>query len=284
MLGLLLISGLALAQTPPRDDDRRAVEGVAAAFAEAYRKNDARAIASLWTEEGEHADDRGVHLRGRSAIEKEYAAQFEREPAGTADVTIRSIRFLAKNLAIEEGTLRLSGKGKSLPSSTDFTAWLVREEGRWRIAAVRESGHGIDRLEDLDWLVGVWKGSADDHETTLTIRWDAGKRFLVGDFATMSKGRDAGEGHFRVGADPRGLRSWHFDSDGGHGQALWSRDGHRWILTFRGTTQTGSAAAARNVLSRHSHDEIVWRSTDRVVDGVARPDTPPLKLTRVPAK
>ena len=64
---------------------------------------------------------------------------------------------------------------------------------------------------------------------------------------------------------------------------MWLRDGDKWVLDAVGITGDGTTTAAVNVLSRLGPDEIVWRSTDRIVDARPVPDTVPVKLMRVPA-
>jgi hypothetical protein len=97
------------------------------------------------------------------------------------------------------------------------------------MALAREWGTGRDRLEDIEWLIGVWKGVGKDkdREISITFAKGADKPFVVGTFTASVKGRVASSGSMKIGIDPqRGpLRSWHFEDDGGHGQALWIRDG-----------------------------------------------------------
>jgi hypothetical protein len=77
------------------------------------------------------------------------------------------------------------------------------------------------------------------------------------------------------------LRSWHKDSDGGRGQALWIRDGDNWVLDCIGVTGDGADTESVNIIGRVGPNEITWRSIDRVINGQPVPDTVPVKLTRV---
>jgi hypothetical protein len=138
----------------------------------------------------------------------------------------------------------------------------------------------------MEWLVGTWKAKGKDQETKLTFAKDEKKPFLNGEFTTTVKNKVVSSGTIRIGMDAqRGqLRSWHFDDDGGHGQALWLRDSNNWVLDSLGSTGTGTETASVNILSRLSNNEIIWRSIDRVAGGQALPDTPPIKLSRVEEK
>jgi uncharacterized protein (TIGR02246 family) len=271
-----------------READRKAVEQASRDFMKAFAKGDAKAVAAHWTEQGEYHHGAGASFRGRANIEQAFAEYFkDRKPGGKVEVLIDSIRFPAPDLAIEEGLLRQSGTGKELPTTTLYQVMHVRDKGAWRIAVAREWGAGQDRLEDLDWLVGTWKAApAKGQEMTLTFARDAAKPFLVGTFARKADGKSVASGTMKIGIDPqRGqLRSWHFDDDGGHGQALWLRDGNNWVLDSIGVTGGGAETASVNIFGRINNNEMTWRSIDRVIGGQAVPDTVPVRLTRVATK
>jgi uncharacterized protein (TIGR02246 family) len=265
------------------DADRTAVKKSAKDFARAFAKGDAKAIAAFWTEKGEYHTE-GIAVRGRAAIEEGFANFFKEHPGHKVEMKIESIRFPSANLAIEEGIVRQLGNGKDLPGSSLYRVTHVREAGGWKIAVAREWGGNQDRLADLDWLVGKWKGSQQDQEVTLTFAWDAKNPLLVAEFEKTVKGKVASTGSMKIGADPQRpgqLRSWHFDDDGGHGQALWFRDGSRWVLDALGVSGAGVNTASVNLLSRINGDAFTWRSIDRVAGGRPMPDTTPIKLTRV---
>ncbi len=287
-------------QSADRQADREAIRRASDEFAAAFARADAKAIALGWTDQGEYYDDTGVALRGRAEIEKDFAQFFKNHPKSQVAVEIESIRFPSRDLAVEEGVLRQIREGKELPSSTLYRAIHVREDGTWKTALCREWGGGQDRLHDLAWLLGDWKGSSGDEETRLSFEKDKTTPAIVGHFTKQAKGAqtkgksaDAGttisgttiSGTMRISHDPQTgqLRSWHFDDNGGHGQSLWIRDGNRWVLDAVGVQPNGTETAAVNVLVRINNDAFTWRSLDRVAGDEALPDTPPVKLTRVAA-
>ncbi len=266
-----------------RDDDREAIVKTARAFAEAFNKGDAKAVAALWTPNGECHEAGGRILRGRAVIEKAYAAFFKTDPQVKIEVVVEGVRFPATDLAIEEGILRQTGHPRDLPISTLYRAIHVRENGHWRLAVTDEIAAGVDRLDDLDWLLGEWKGQAGDGVMTLSLTRDPNKPFVHGKFTRTEKGKEAGAGTFRIAADPETgrLRSWHFDDHGGHGQALWVRDDNRWVLDSVGVLADGTPTASVNLLGRVDADTITWRSIDRTLADRPMPDTVPVRLTRV---
>jgi uncharacterized protein (TIGR02246 family) len=274
----------AAADDQGREADREAIRASAREFTAAFNKGDAKAIAAQWTEQGECYDADGELIRGRAAIEQAYAAFFREHPKSRIEVLIGSIRFPAPDLAVEEGVLRQASTDKNLPATTLYSTTHVREGGRWQVAVSREWGAGQDRLDDLNWLVGQWKAAVPDQEVTLTFAKDGPKPFLLGRFTKHAKGQAIDSGAMRIGLDPQTgqLRSWHFDEGGGHGQALWVRDGSNWVLDAVGVLGDGTETAAVNILGRVNNDTITWRSIDRVLGDQPLPDTVPIRLSRVP--
>ena len=267
-----------------KDKDQEAIQQSSKAFARAFARGDAKALAALWTEQGEHHDADGTLVRGRAALEKAFRTLFEENPKAKIEVLTESIRFLGPDLAIEEGILRRESAPNELASTTLYSAIHHREGAGWKVAVSREWGAGEDRLEDLAWLVGKWQGKVKDEETTLTIAKDPKKPLLVGKFTRKAKGKVVGSGTLRILVDQQTgqLRSAHSNDDGGFGQAVWIRDDNRWVLDASGVLGDGSETAAVNILGRINKDEFTWQSVDRVVGDEDLPDTVPVHMKRVP--
>lgn len=265
-----------------READREAIKKSARDFQQAFAKGDAKACAAYWTENGEFIDEDNA-VRGRANIEKTFAEFFKEKPNAKVQLVIGSIRFPARDLAVEDGIIRQEGLDKELPTSTRYNVLHVREGGLWKIAVCREWGASHDRLEDLGWLVGTWTATVKDQDVSLTFERDPAKAYITGQFTKKEKGKTVGSGTMRIALDPQSgqLRSWHFDDDGGHGQAHWIRDGNRWALDAAGVTADGLETAGINLLGRVGADQITWRSVERVVGDQPLPDTLPIKLTRV---
>lgn len=88
-----------------RDADRAAVREAFAGFVKAFESRDAKALAGHWTTEGEYENAEGVTVRGREALEKGFAAFFDRTPEVKAEVHPEALRFL--------GAIRRSRTGRS---------------------------------------------------------------------------------------------------------------------------------------------------------------------------
>src|SRR5262249_35577025 len=71
------------ARLTDRPGDERALQAVAAAFSRSYAAGDARALASLFTDDAEMIDENGGRLRGRPAIEGVFGSMFRQRPGAT---------------------------------------------------------------------------------------------------------------------------------------------------------------------------------------------------------
>ena len=267
-------------QDAKRKPDEAAIRNQTAALVQAFNKGDAKALASLWTEEGEYIDDDGTSYHGRAAIEATYSDFFAKNPKAKLEVDIDSIRFVSKDNAIEEGYAKAQ-LGKS-ESSSRYSILHVREGGKWYMAVVREwPGEGTS-LHDLEWLIGTWASKTDNADVRTTYEWDQGKKFIRGRFTIKAKD-NALSGTQMIGLDPRTgkIRSWIFEAEGGFGEAVWTRDGKRWLQEAAGIQGDGSEVTATNILTPVSKDAFTFQSTSRVIDGDEVANTPPIKITRV---
>jgi len=265
-----------------RDADREAILQSARDFTAAFEKGDAKAIAALWTEQGEYESDDGTILRGRPAIESAFAAHFKGRPAEKMEINVETIRFPSRDIAIEEG-LTCTTPGDTVPDSARYRVMHVREDGKWRIAFCREWAAGENHLADLNWLIGTWRGQAKDHELAISFTREKDFPFINGEFTATSAGKSVSLGRMKIGIDPatRQFMSWHFDPDGGYGHGLWLREGKHWAADSHGVQADGAETAAVNILTRISGDELGWRSIDRMVAGRAQADSSPIRLKRV---
>ncbi|VTT99650.1 Uncharacterized protein OS=Desulfomonile tiedjei (strain ATCC 49306 / DSM 6799 / DCB-1) GN=Desti_2495 PE=4 SV=1: DUF4440 [Gemmataceae bacterium] len=281
-----LPAGQAAPAAAPDAADRDAIVKSARDFEAAFNKGDAKAVAALWTENGESRDATGETFRGRAAIEKAYAEFFKANAGARVEVLVKSVRFPAKDMAVEEGLVRQTRGPKDLPGTTSYVTIHAREGGQWKIALSSEAGVGRDRLEDLDWLLGDWAAKVKDDAVTFTFARDPKKAALTATFTRTPAGKEPVSGTVRIAADPETgrIRSWAFEDDGAHSQGLWFCDGKSWVIDARGVLADGTPTAERIILQRVAPDAITWRVVDRVVGETRVKDAPPVRLTRAAAK
>jgi len=268
-----------------------AIRATADAFVQAFNRGDAKAVAALWTAEGSVLDDRGATIKGRKAIEGQYAALFKAYPGATMEVTVSSVEFPAPSVALENGVARVIHRDGP-PVASRYTAIHVLEGGKWLMANVRETAvplaSGPGRLEALSWLIGSWTAKTEGVTVQTTFRWIANKSFIQRDYSVQQKGAAAMSGTQIIGWDPQEnrLRSWTFDSSGGHGTSLWSARPDGWLLESSGMLSNGAPTASRELLIRvHGEDSVFgWRSFDRRVGTTSLPDLREVVLDRVVEK
>ena len=190
-------------------DDEQAIRREIDAFAEAFLKGDARAIAGLFTEEGEALDAEGAAIQGRAALEEHYAARLAGSPGDRLENTAESIAFLAPGVARVAGRTKLRPSDGSAPTDSRYAAIYVKRDGRWLLASVREiaerelSPH--DHLKELEWLVGDWVEETEEAVVNTTVAWTDNGNFLLRTFDVRVKGKARAGGHAtdRMGsADP----------------------------------------------------------------------------------
>jgi uncharacterized protein (TIGR02246 family) len=269
-----------------RAEDASAAHAAIESLAKAFASRDAKALAAHWTSQGEYQNG-DVNVRGRSDLEAAFEAFFAKTPEVSATVHSDAVRFLSNDLAIDEGTVTVR-RGPTEPTAkADYSALLVREDGKWRLARLSESSEDRTSVADLGWLVGDWKSAAGEGaEIQTTYKWAPNKKFLYVDF-TLKEKELALSGRQVIGVDPAtgALHSWTFEANGGVGEADWSPDGDHWVLSAEGSLTDGRTLTETNILRRINDDTFTWQSVDRRLDDEALPDLAPVKVVRVkPAK
>jgi uncharacterized protein (TIGR02246 family) len=267
-----------------READRAEIKAQADRFLRAFESGDAERVASFWTAEGELVGDDGSVYRGRAAIEKAYRELFGTKEKRQAEIERESLRFPSQDTAIEEGRFRVR-VGKGEPTASRYSILYAREGGKWLMAVVREWPAEAVSVRDLEWLIGSWVARRDDAEVNTTYEWMWNKSFIRVEFTIREKDRTL-RGFQMIGLDPasKELRTWTFESEGGFGEATWSRDGKKWVLDSAGRLTDGSTMAATIVLTPVDQDSFTWQAVKRSLDGEEVDDLPPVKVTRVKQK
>lgn len=110
----------------------------------AWTRCDAKALALLWTEDGDFQSPYDSVAKGRREIEKFYRDAFNSGYCGSRGTgKIQNIRFVQKNVAIIDGTWEIQGthdqnKQDMPPEQGRFTAVVTKQNGAWLIVVQRE--------------------------------------------------------------------------------------------------------------------------------------------------
>jgi uncharacterized protein (TIGR02246 family) len=116
-------------------DTRRQIEQLAATFSERYNKQDAGAIASMFTKDAVRVTS-GVSAAsvGPQAIEETFKTLFK-SGFRHIDLVIGHVSPLGTDAAITVGAYQITGQGQAGPLKVDgrWTEVEVREGGVWKI-------------------------------------------------------------------------------------------------------------------------------------------------------
>lgn len=127
-------AGLTPASAQTKDP---AMDKLAADWAATFAKGDAKALAAFYTENAIRVSADGGKVIGRSAIEKEFAANFAGPWKGTKiTINVGSIQHVTPDIAVNEGTYEVTGAvapdGKPAPPlKGDYLNTVVKKGGAW---------------------------------------------------------------------------------------------------------------------------------------------------------
>ncbi len=285
------------ASAPNRAKDEEAIKALLHDFQQQYAAANAEALANLFIDDGVLVDSDGVSTRGRADILEQYAAGFE-DAAGVRIVaTLKSLRFLDDNVASLEGTFHLthadqpalSPENTAEPGNT-YNVLVVRRDGAWKFAEVRDyplpevvPESNFEHLAEFDWMIGDWVDESGESKITSSIRWSLNKNFIVRDYTIEIANEKAMSGVMWLGWDPQSgqVKSWVFDSGGGHGEAHWTRIGdNEWMLKARGVSRDGQANSATQVITLVNRDVVRQSSIDRIIAGEIAPEIKEVVMVR----
>jgi uncharacterized protein (TIGR02246 family) len=285
---LLLLAGVS---TTVCADDAETIRNSANEFVAAFDKGDAKAVAQLWATDGKLIDAAGEVYCGRPEIEDAYAKFFAAHPGEKIEVSVDSVELLSDDAAIEEGTATLKTSPSDAASAGRYTAVHVKQDGKWRMAFVHESGAASldekETLQDLDWLVGKWTGEERGATADIVCSWLPNKSFLERQFTVTTPDHVTTSGLQLIGVNSQTgkIISWNFNSDGSHAVATWEQRPGGWAVDSIGLRTDGTETHAVNLLTKLDENAYAWQSISRSVAGMALPETDEVIIKReVPPK
>jgi uncharacterized protein (TIGR02246 family) len=287
VLVVSLVGVPAILADGPAAEQQTAIAKKAQAFVEAFHKGDADALAAFWTPDGDYVDVTGRVVKGRKAIAEDFARQFTENKGLTLRVEVASVRFPTPDTAIEDGVTTVMSPDDGVPDRARYTNFLVKKDGEWQLASVRESTFvppsNYEHLRPLEWAIGEWvEDTQEPHVGRVLFQWTPDQNFIIGTRAVGVKDILLDNGSQRIGWDPaaKTIRSWSFEADGGFGHGEWKPDGDKWVVTMSSVLRSGSLMTATTVVTRVDADTITWQLKNQQLDGKAMPDTPVVKMKR----
>ncbi len=283
---------ITLAKDEPANPDETAIRAAAAQFATAFNAGKAKDLAGEFLSDAELIDDEGNQYQGEKELGTLIATYFEKFPDAKLQLEVESVRTFNKKLAIEEGTRVItSGKTKGRAQVRYTTVWSKGDDGKWRIASIREFANDPtpsphERLEGLDWLVGDWVSEGTDGLVKISYKWSDDKNYLLGDFDLNVAGKDGGKSSQRIGWDPLTgkIRSWLFDADGGYSNGLWTATDEGFVIKSSSVNPDGNTASATMAIITKDKSHFTMKGTERIVGDSREPDFEVAIVKKPPAK
>lgn len=287
---LSIFAALALAFPAPAQDHQPTDAEAAAtsatnAYVAAFNKGDAKALAAMYAEDAQYVSDDGSTIAGRAAVLEGLAKFFAGNEGAKLDVQIKSARFLTPDVLVENGISTIDDE------TARYVCTYVKKDGAWLISELNETtlppiDAAAAALDELDWMVGSWKDASPGVTVATTVDWTRSRHFLRRSISVTREDGDPMEATEVIGYDPvaGGLRSWVFDSEGGFGEGVWTRDGDKWLIAFTATAPDGSTSTAQHIITCLDDGKYTWESINRQRDGEVLPNIDKVEVVRAGAQ
>jgi uncharacterized protein (TIGR02246 family) len=255
-------------------------------YEEAYNRGDAKTLAGFYSEDADYTDQDGAEVKGRDAMEKLLADNFQQNPGAKLSIRTDEVKQLTPDVKVSRGLATVT-LANGTANTTRYTAVRVRKGDHWEISQLTETDapapSAYSQLQALEWLVGSWEDKSSDQVVQIKATWAGDKNFLVRTFKVKGADQSETEGWEIIGWDPirQQIRSWIFDSNGGFGEASWVNDGGDWLIRASNVLPDGSRSTAENVLTRVNDNAFSWESQNRTLNGEPRPSLDKIDVQRV---
>jgi uncharacterized protein (TIGR02246 family) len=282
-LALLAATGLTVGLVggqPPRQtgtdtpttgaaDRTAAIRKMIADYCVAFNKGDAQAVAAYWAHDAEYTSENGTETKGQPAIAALFRQFLTDHKGAKMNLTVKSVRFLRSDVAIGEGVSEVTTEEG--PDKGRFTAAWVMSDGKWMLTSARDlpsEGDSTSPVRALSFLNGEWHSEGSHTPVTMTCRPILDGKFAQADFNIKRPEGDLGVVYL-FGFDPVSdqIKSWTYDSAGGYGEALWTRDGNQWVGRAVGVLPDGGEGSTTYVLKFVDDNSFVLVMRDRQVAG-----------------
>lgn len=250
-------------------------------FVKAFNAGDAAKIAGHFAEAGEIIDEDGNQYQGTDEVKALFSAFFLKFPGAKLVMDIESVRSVAPNVVIEEGTRVTTTKEEKDQAQVRYSAVRTKLGDRWVIASWREFSDDpeptpTDHLAALEWMLGEWINEGSDAVVKIKYYWSEDKNFILADLNIQKAGHDTPMKYSqRIGWDPsqQKLRSWLFDSYGGFSEGIWAAANDKeWIVKSIATLANGKTGSATITYIRTDANRFQMKGSQRVVGDSVEPD------------
>jgi uncharacterized protein (TIGR02246 family) len=268
-------------------DETEAVASRVQAYVTSFNQRDVKACAKHWSEDAEYVlADSGSRVRGRNAIRAALQQLLDTDEKFELSVAGQRFRQVGKGVVLEEGTSSLISARHGVERA-DYVVVHVKQDGKWYRDSVRETRSAgpqasKSQLSELAWLLGVWRAENDQCSVEIESKWMNDERFISRSFKVLGKDGYKLHGTQTVGWDPAAevIRSWSFDSEGGFEQAVWTRDGRRWLVKVTAVLPDGSVGSEQRVVTHDGDRRMSTEVIEQQVNGQLLPGSEKVTLVR----
>jgi len=282
---LMSAQSVALAQAPAAD---AAIKDRVAGFVKAYNGRNAANLSDFFTDDATLIDVDGGVIRGKAGIGAQFATGFAAASNYTLESSVDSIRYITPDVAQIEGASTLSAPNEATIVNR-FVTLFARKDNVWKMAEIRdlpapaEDIHPGTRLKELEWMIGDWVDQKGDLKIHSSVKWGEKQAYLTR-VTTVAAGEETSFSSLMVlcwDSQSGQIKSWLFDSEGGRGEATWTRASQdQWVLRAAGSLRSGLPNSATQIVTVVGKDAIKTSSIDRIIGGEVAPDTDEIMMVR----
>lgn len=280
----------ALLHSQSNDGTNQEIEAAIRSYVLAFNDQKLDELANMWAPACVHTNrETGEKTSGRDAIKKDLAEAFSAPTKMRLTGQVQSIRVIRPEVALVDGETTISSS-ETEPITTQFSAVLVKNEGKWQIDSMEEmplaiAPGAVEALAELDWLEGTWVDSAPGSQVFSSVRWSTNKTFLIRSMTEETDGVVSNLGTQIIGWDPRArqIRSWVFNADGSFGEGVWTKATETWMIKSTQTLADGSLSTGTYLIDRKNDDELTVQLVGHEVGGEMLPNSEPVVMKRVAA-
>jgi ketosteroid isomerase-like protein len=253
--------------TPNRDTDIAAIRATASEYATAASSGNVDVMRRMWTPEADYIDASGQRSKARELLRREAASPSKvgtRSATAWSQAPSSTLRLVTPDVAIEDGAVDIGVSHDGGALTGRFTAVWVKRDGRWLLDSLREAisqtATANDQLQSLSWLLGEWAGVVGDQAILVSADWSDAGSYIVRKFVVHGGGNQVVTGTERIGWDPVSgeIVSWTFDSQGGHSESRWKRDGEQWSVESTKVMSDGKKATSTSVYTPGDGTAFSW--------------------------
>ena len=255
------------------------IKAAVQSYAAAFNARDAGQLADYWSPDGVYINrTTGRQVTGRDALAGEFKGLFEDKNAPKLALETESIEFISPNVALERGISTITDSEGEV-SESRYRVVFVQRDGSWLIDRVTEDdivvqSSNYGHLKGLEWMIGEWVDDSTGQTIRLACRWTSNQNYISRTFSVSNEGGVVSSGLQIIGWDPRQkrIRSWLFDSNGGHVAGVWTQRDDRWVVQSIATLADGGEGSFTSVFRPLDDGTYGWKKINRVIDGQLLPN------------